>query len=215
MVALRAAREHSQTARNPNLCVASPVTAPSSPQAQAQQCPNEPPNDAERADDRRLLENLAAQAAPAADQTAPLSRTVRAWGLEILCAEPREYSNSLTAVLMPQGHDADELEIVLGQLVTILKAGDVVRMGKRSGNFVELAEVVDEVYELFLDLDADGNARPCHQARFVHVGGMSVCLTAAGCGIQVPLSLRQDILGFGNGEGTSVRRRLLRMLLEC
>jgi alanine-glyoxylate transaminase/serine-glyoxylate transaminase/serine-pyruvate transaminase len=34
-------------------------------------------------------------------------RAVRAWGLEILCAEPREYSSSLTAVLMPPGHDAD------------------------------------------------------------------------------------------------------------
>ena len=26
---------------------------------------------------------------------------VRAWGLEILCANPAEYSNSLTAVVMP------------------------------------------------------------------------------------------------------------------
>src|SRR6202011_5570570 len=34
---------------------------------------------------------------------------VRAWGLEILCEEPREYSNSLTAVLMPAGHNADTL----------------------------------------------------------------------------------------------------------
>jgi len=34
-------------------------------------------------------------------------RAVRAWGLEILCVDPREYSNSLTAVLMPAGHDAD------------------------------------------------------------------------------------------------------------
>jgi len=36
-------------------------------------------------------------------------RAVKAWGLEILCAEPREYSSSLTAVLMPQGHSADAL----------------------------------------------------------------------------------------------------------
>jgi len=36
-------------------------------------------------------------------------RAVRAWGLEILCIDPREYSNSLTAVLMPAGHDADSL----------------------------------------------------------------------------------------------------------
>lgn len=32
---------------------------------------------------------------------------VRAWGLELLCVDPEEYSNSLTAVLMPAGHDAD------------------------------------------------------------------------------------------------------------
>jgi alanine-glyoxylate transaminase/serine-glyoxylate transaminase/serine-pyruvate transaminase len=31
-------------------------------------------------------------------------RAVRAWGLEILCANPAEYSSSLTAVLMPEGH---------------------------------------------------------------------------------------------------------------
>jgi alanine-glyoxylate transaminase/serine-glyoxylate transaminase/serine-pyruvate transaminase len=36
-------------------------------------------------------------------------RAVRAWGLEVLCLEPKEYSGSLTAVLMPAGHDADAL----------------------------------------------------------------------------------------------------------
>ncbi len=34
-------------------------------------------------------------------------RAVRAWGLEVLCRDPAEYSSSLTAVLMPEGHDAD------------------------------------------------------------------------------------------------------------
>jgi len=32
---------------------------------------------------------------------------VRGWGLEILCRNPAEYSGSLTAVMMPDGHDAD------------------------------------------------------------------------------------------------------------
>jgi alanine-glyoxylate transaminase / serine-glyoxylate transaminase / serine-pyruvate transaminase len=40
-------------------------------------------------------------------------RAVRAWGLEILCANPEEYSNSLTAVMMPAGHDADRLRAVI------------------------------------------------------------------------------------------------------
>jgi alanine-glyoxylate transaminase / serine-glyoxylate transaminase / serine-pyruvate transaminase len=34
---------------------------------------------------------------------------VRAWGLEVVCEDPREYSNSMTAVFMPDGYDADEL----------------------------------------------------------------------------------------------------------
>ena len=34
-------------------------------------------------------------------------RAVRAWGLEILCRDPKYYSPSVTAVLLPDGHDAD------------------------------------------------------------------------------------------------------------
>lgn len=40
-------------------------------------------------------------------------RAVGAWGLEILCGDPREYSGSLTAVLMPTGHDADAFRKVV------------------------------------------------------------------------------------------------------
>ncbi len=32
---------------------------------------------------------------------------VQAWGLEVLALDPREYSSTLTAVLMPTGYDAD------------------------------------------------------------------------------------------------------------
>jgi alanine-glyoxylate transaminase / serine-glyoxylate transaminase / serine-pyruvate transaminase len=34
-------------------------------------------------------------------------RAVRAWGLEILCRDPKYYSPTITAVLLPEGHDAD------------------------------------------------------------------------------------------------------------
>ncbi|HLS87897.1 MAG TPA: aminotransferase class V-fold PLP-dependent enzyme, partial [Burkholderiales bacterium] len=40
-------------------------------------------------------------------------RAVRAWGLEVLAADPREYSGSLTAVVMPAGHDADRVRKVI------------------------------------------------------------------------------------------------------
>jgi alanine-glyoxylate transaminase / serine-glyoxylate transaminase / serine-pyruvate transaminase len=38
---------------------------------------------------------------------------VRAWGLEVLCEEPKEFSSSLTAVLMPEGHSADRLRDII------------------------------------------------------------------------------------------------------
>ena len=40
-------------------------------------------------------------------------RAVQTWGLEILCADPNEYSSSLTAVMMPEGYSADALRKVI------------------------------------------------------------------------------------------------------
>jgi alanine-glyoxylate transaminase/serine-glyoxylate transaminase/serine-pyruvate transaminase len=39
-------------------------------------------------------------------------RAVRGWGLEVWCEDPAEYSSSLTAVLVPKPHDADEVRRV-------------------------------------------------------------------------------------------------------
>ena len=38
---------------------------------------------------------------------------VKDLGLEILCKKPEEYSNSLTAVMVPDGHDADALRKII------------------------------------------------------------------------------------------------------
>jgi alanine-glyoxylate transaminase/serine-glyoxylate transaminase/serine-pyruvate transaminase len=49
---------------------------------------------------------------------------VRAWGLEIVCEEPLEYSGTTTAVFTPEGHDADRLrEIILENFDMSLGAG--------------------------------------------------------------------------------------------
>ena len=36
-------------------------------------------------------------------------RAVKAWGLELICRDPKYYSPTLSAVLLPEGHDADAL----------------------------------------------------------------------------------------------------------
>ena len=42
------------------------------------------------------------------DRLAEATRhAVRGWGLEVLCREPKQYSSTITAVLLPEGHDAD------------------------------------------------------------------------------------------------------------
>src|ERR1700674_1114818 len=50
------------------------------------------------------LDNVFARHARFAEAT---RRAVRAWGLEILCRDPKYYSPTITAVLLPEGHDAD------------------------------------------------------------------------------------------------------------
>ncbi len=72
-------------------------------------------------------------------------RAVRAWGLEVLCLNPEEYSSSLTAVVMPAGHDADKFRNVvlrhfdmsLGTGLSKL-AGKVFRIG-HLGDFNDLS----------------------------------------------------------------------------
>jgi alanine-glyoxylate transaminase/serine-glyoxylate transaminase/serine-pyruvate transaminase len=72
-------------------------------------------------------------------------RAVRAWGLEVLALDPREYSPSLTAVLLPAGHDADRVrkaileafDMSLGTGLGKL-AGKVFRIG-HLGDFNDLA----------------------------------------------------------------------------
>ena len=52
------------------------------------------------------LENVFGRHSRLAEAT---RRAVRGWGLELQALDPREYSDSLTAVRLPDGHDADRL----------------------------------------------------------------------------------------------------------
>jgi len=65
---------------------------------------------------------------------------VEAWGLEVLCANPKEYSSSLTAVLMPAGMDADQFRaIVLDRFDMSLGTG----LGKVKGKVFRIGHLGD------------------------------------------------------------------------
>jgi alanine-glyoxylate transaminase/serine-glyoxylate transaminase/serine-pyruvate transaminase len=67
-------------------------------------------------------------------------RAVRAWGLEILCQNPLEYSSVLTAVVMPEGHNADAFrKIVLERFNMSLGQG----LSKLSGKVFRIGHLGD------------------------------------------------------------------------
>ncbi len=83
------------------------------------------------------LDNVFARHARHAEAT---RRAVRAWGLEILCADPREYSNVLTAVVLPEGHDADRLRaLILDHFDMSLGAG----LGRLAGRVFRIGHLGD------------------------------------------------------------------------
>ena len=71
-------------------------------------------------------------------------KAVQAWGLDVLCQEPKDYSSTLTAVLLPDGHNADafragvlqNFNMSLGNGLAKL-AGKVFRIG-HLGDFNDL-----------------------------------------------------------------------------
>jgi alanine-glyoxylate transaminase/serine-glyoxylate transaminase/serine-pyruvate transaminase len=67
-------------------------------------------------------------------------RAVSGWGLELVCQEPAEYSDTLTAVLLPDGHDADHLrENILDWYNMSLGSG----LGKLSGRVFRVGHLGD------------------------------------------------------------------------
>jgi alanine-glyoxylate transaminase/serine-glyoxylate transaminase/serine-pyruvate transaminase len=65
---------------------------------------------------------------------------VRGWGLEVLCAEEREHSGSLTAVIVPEGHDADKIRaVILDRYNMSLGAG----LGRLTGRIFRIGHLGD------------------------------------------------------------------------
>ncbi len=83
------------------------------------------------------LENVFARHTRHAEAT---RRAVQAWGLDVICLNPEEHSSSLTAVLMPQGHDADALrKLILDRFDLSLGTG----LGRLKGKIFRIGHLGD------------------------------------------------------------------------
>ncbi len=83
------------------------------------------------------LENVLARHARHAEAA---RRAVRGWGLEVVSLNPEEHSNSLTAVMLPAGHDADALrKVILERFNLSLGTG----LGKLKGRVFRIGHLGD------------------------------------------------------------------------
>ncbi len=75
------------------------------------------------------------------DRLAEVTRcAITAWGLEIFCVEPTKFSSTVTAVLMPDGADADELRnMILERFDMSLGTG----LGKLKGKVFRIGHLGD------------------------------------------------------------------------
>jgi len=104
-------------------------------------------------------------------------RAVAAWGLDVVCADPREYSSSLTAVFVPEGFDADRLrEIILEAFDMSLGTG----LGKLRGKIFRIGHL-GHFNDLMLCGTLSGIEMGLHRAGIPHRhGGVTAALEYLG-----------------------------------
>ncbi len=67
-------------------------------------------------------------------------RYINIWG-----ADHHGYISRVKAAIKFLGFDPNKLEIILAQMVSLLKGGEPYKMSKRAGNFILMSEVVEEI----------------------------------------------------------------------
>jgi alanine-glyoxylate transaminase / serine-glyoxylate transaminase / serine-pyruvate transaminase len=81
------------------------------------------------------LDNIIARHERMAEAT---RRAVRAWGLDVLCQDPKAYANALTAIVVPEGVDADQVRATILDLYDVsLGAG----LGKVAGKVFRIGHL--------------------------------------------------------------------------
>ena len=119
----------------------------------------------------------------------------------LLGADHHGYIARLKAAAAALGYDPDSVEVIIGQMVNLVRGGEPVRMSKRAGTVVTMEDLVDAVgrdaarYALArssvdstIDIDLDllasaTNANPVFYVQYAHARASNVARNAAEYGI--------------------------------
>ncbi len=131
---------------------------------------------------------------------------VDVWG-----ADHHGYIPRMQAVVQAFGHPKERLRVVLVQMVNLLRGGRKVEMSKRSGEFITLREVIEEVgadaakffflmrrSDTPVDFDLDLAKRqsaenPVYYVQYAHARVSSLCRRAEERGIAIPVIAEADL----------------------
>jgi arginyl-tRNA synthetase len=146
-------------------------------------------------------------------------QVIDVWG-----ADHHGYIPRVKAALSALGHDTGALVVPLIQLVALFRGGEPVRMGKRSGSFVTLEDLFDEVgadatryfylarkCDQHLDFDLDlaksqSNDNPVYYIQYAHA---RVCSVMQQWGGDAAMLAQADLSPLASPQETALMQRLL------
>ena len=150
-------------------------------------------------------------------------RVIDVWG-----ADHHGYVPRMKAVVAGLGHAPEDLQVLLIQMVNLLRDGQPFTMGKRSGNFVTLHEVVDEVgkdacrffflmrrSDSQLDFDLElakrqSNDNPVYYVQYAHARVCSINRTAVEQSVTLPEPGTADLSRLTLAEELALAKQLAR-----
>lgn len=131
--------------------------------------------------------------------------------IDIWGADHHGYIPRMKAAVSALGNDPDSFKVLLVQLVNLMREGEPVKMSKRSGSFVTLSEVMEEVgpdacrftfllrrSDSHLDFDLElvkrqTSENPVYYVQYAHARLCSVFRQAQEAGITLPLVSEVDL----------------------
>jgi arginyl-tRNA synthetase len=146
--------------------------------------------------------------------------------IDVWGADHHGYIPRMEAVMQAYGHPKERLRVVLVQLVKLLRAGVEVKMSKRTGSFVTMREVIDEVgadaakffflmrdSRTHLDFDLElakqrSADNPVYYVQYAHARIASLWRMAAARGIACPRAADADLTVLTDPDELGVIRKL-------
>jgi arginyl-tRNA synthetase len=146
--------------------------------------------------------------------------------IDVWGADHHGYIPRMQAVMQAYGHPKERLQVVLVQLVKLLRAGEEVKMSKRTGEFITMREVIDEVgadaakfyflmrdskthLEFDLELAKQRSAdNPVYYVQYAHARIASLFRVAASRGIACPPPSRANLSSLSDPDELGLIRKL-------